>query len=151
MWLADDLTLQRRVAIKELVIPPGLSEAEQASMRARVGREARAAARLNHPNVITVFDVVNDAGKSWMVMEYVDAPTLTDLVERDGPLAARRAAAVGLDLLSALDTAHSEGIIHRDVKPGNVMVSGSGRVKLADFGVAVLRTGARRRSCSSSC
>ncbi len=139
VWLADDTTLQRRVAVKEVEFPPTLDARERDAARARVMREARAAARLNHPNVTTVFDVVQDEGRAWIVMELVEAPTLADLVARDGPLPPARAATIGLALLGGLESAHAQGIVHRDVKPGNVMVSDSGRVKLTDFGVAAVQ------------
>ena len=139
VWLADDNVLQRRVAVKEVEFPPGVPPEEVESLRERVLREARAAGRLNHPNVTTIFDVVRDEGTTWIVMEYVDAPTLTDYVAAEGPLTPARAAEVGLGVLSALEAAHDAGIVHRDVKPGNVMVPSVGHVKLADFGVAVIQ------------
>ncbi|MDP9406015.1 MAG: serine/threonine protein kinase, partial [Actinomycetota bacterium] len=139
VWLAEDTTLQRRVAVKEVAFLAALDAREREAGRARVMREARAAARLNHPNVTAVYDVVQDEGRAWIVMELVDAPTLADLVARDGPLDPPRAAAIGLAVLDALEAAHAEGIVHRDVKPGNVMVAASGRVKLTDFGVAAVQ------------
>lgn len=139
VWLAEDTVLQRNVAVKEVEFPPGVPPEEIESLRERVLREARAAGRLNHPNVTTIFDVVRDEGTTWIVMEYVDAPTLTDYVSTEGPLSPPRAAQVGLGVLSALEAAHAAGIVHRDVKPGNVMVPSVGHVKLADFGVAVVQ------------
>ena len=139
VWLAQDSVLQRKVAVKEVEIPPGVPADEIENLRARVMREARAAGRLNHPNVTTIFDVVNEGDTTWIVMEYVAAPTLTEIVSSNGPLSVQRAAAIGLGVLSALEAAHSAGIIHRDVKPGNVMVSDEGAVKLADFGVAAVQ------------
>ena len=136
VWLAEDQLLQRRVAVKEVAVPPGMSAAEGVALNARVLREARAAARLSHPNVTTVYDVLQEEGRTWIVMEYVDAPTVSDLVERTGPMAPQRAASIGLGVLAALIAAHRAGIVHRDVKPGNVMIPQDGAVKLADFGVA---------------
>ena len=139
VWLADDSVLQRKVAIKEVEFPPGVPADEAESLRARVMREARAAGRLNHPNVTTIYDVVQDEGRTWIVMEYVDAPTLTEMVHRNGPRPVDETVNVGLQVLSALDAAHAAGIVHRDVKPSNVMVDANGRAKLADFGVAAVQ------------
>jgi len=107
-------------------------------------REARAAARLNHPGAVTLHDVVEADGRLFLVMELVEAPTLRDLVERSGPLPPTTAARVGLELLEALDAAHRAGIVHHDVKPANVMVTADGRTKLADFGIASLQDDTQR-------
>jgi serine/threonine protein kinase len=139
VWAAEDSVLQRRVAVKEVETPTGLNEEERAALEARVMREARAAARLNHPNAVTVYDVVEDEGRTYIVMELVQAPSLTDLIATDGPVSSERAAQIGLDVLGALEAAHSEGIVHRDVKPGNVMISPGGRAKLGDFGIASVK------------
>ncbi len=139
VWLAEDAVLQRKVAVKEMEFPPGVPVEEIDSLKARVMREARAAGRLNHPNVTTIFDVITDDSGTWIVMEYVDAPTLTEIVSREGPLSVERTVGVGLALLGALEAAHAAGIVHRDVKPGNVMVKDNGNVKLADFGVAAIQ------------
>jgi len=136
VWRAHDSLLQRDVAIKEIHFPELLGEEEKAHLRERVLREARAAARLSHPGAVTVFDVIEEDGQPFIVMELVDAPTLAEVVERDGPLDVRRAAALGVGMLDALTAAHAHGIVHRDVKPANVMVHESGRVQLADFGIA---------------
>ena len=136
VWLAHDELLKRAVAVKEVDIPPGFSAEERADLEARMLREARAAARLTHPGAVGVYDVVEHHDRPWIVMEYVDAPTLEELVESSGPMDVGRAAKVGLDLLEVLEVAHSEGIVHRDVKPGNVMCPTEGAVKLADFGIA---------------
>ncbi|HEX2272697.1 MAG TPA: serine/threonine-protein kinase, partial [Acidimicrobiales bacterium] len=138
VWRAFDTLLQRPVAVKTLQIPPLLEDAEREALRQRVLREARAAARLNHPGVVTIYDVVEDADAPVIIMELVDSPTLAELVRRHGPLPPQRAAAVGSEVLDALVAAHAEGIIHRDVKPANVMVPERGRVRLSDFGVAAL-------------
>ncbi|MCP2093991.1 MULTISPECIES: serine/threonine-protein kinase [Actinosynnema] len=125
VWLAEDRVIGRQVALKEL-------RTSSPAERERVLREARTAGRLNSPSVVTVHDVVVEEGTAYIVMELVSAPTLADLM----PLPADRVAAIGLAVLDALDTAHAAGIVHRDVKPGNVMVLPNGQVKLADFGIA---------------
>jgi eukaryotic-like serine/threonine-protein kinase len=138
VWRAEDVLLDRPVAVKEVELPAGLPDHEQAAVRDRALREARAAARLNHPSVVTLHDVVEAAGRLFLVMELVDAPTLRDLVARDGPLTPAAAARIGLDLLAALAAAHRSGIVHHDVKPANVMVPTGAAAKLADFGIASL-------------
>jgi len=138
VWRAEDVLLHRPVAVKEVELPAGLPDHEQAAVRERALREARAAARLNHPSVVTLHDVVDATGRLFLVMELVDAPTLRDLVARAGPLTPPAAARVGLDLLAALAAAHRSGIVHHDVKPANVMVPSGAPAKLADFGIASL-------------
>ncbi|MDP8937134.1 MAG: serine/threonine protein kinase, partial [Actinomycetota bacterium] len=138
VWRAHDTLLQRGVAVKEIRFPGVLNESERAQACERVLREARAAARLNHPGAVTVYDVVEDNGQTYIVMELVEAPNLSELVERHGPLSPARMAAVALELLDTLSAAHALRIVHRDVKPANVMVSESGRVRLADFGIAAI-------------
>jgi len=138
VWRAHDSLLRRDVAVKAIEFPAILDDAEQAVIRTKVLREAQAAARLNHPGLVTVFDVIEEDGRPLIVMELVRAPTLADLVARQGPLAEQRAAAIALDVLNALGAAHSQGIIHRDVKPANVMVSDAGHVQLGDFGIAAV-------------
>jgi serine/threonine protein kinase len=139
VWCAQDRVLGRQVAVKEVVFPPTMAEAERRPARARVMREARAAARLNHPGAVTLYDVVSDQGGIFIVMELVAAPTLADLVQAQGRLAPERVAELGRQLVGVLEAAHGVGIVHRDVKPGNVMVAADGGVKLADFGVAWLQ------------
>jgi hypothetical protein len=139
VWRAQDRVLGRQVAVKEVVFPPTMADEERRSAQGRVMREARAAARLNHPGAVTLYDVVQDQGGTFIVMELVAAPTLADLVQTQGPLAPERVAELGRQLASALEAAHGVGIVHRDVKPGNVMVAADGRVKLADFGIASLQ------------
>jgi hypothetical protein len=141
VWLAEDVVLGREVAVKEVTFPRGLSDEDRAVLRERTRREARAAARLDHPSAVTVFDVIEEDGVPYLVMEYVDARTLAQVVKADGPLSPQRTAEVGLALLGALEAAHAQGIVHRDVKPGNVMLTpdrdgGPGRVVLTDFGIA---------------
>jgi eukaryotic-like serine/threonine-protein kinase len=139
VWHAHDTVLGRAVAVKEVVFPPTLPEEERRAAHARVMREARAAARLNHPGAVTLYDVVQDRGHPFIVMELVPASTLADLVRTGGPLPPERVAEIGGQVASALEAAHRAGIVHRDVKPGNVMVAEDGGVKLADFGVASLQ------------
>jgi eukaryotic-like serine/threonine-protein kinase len=138
VWRAHDVMLGREVGIKEVVFPASLSAAERDAAQARVTREARAAARLNHPGVVTLYDVVTSQGSVFLVMELVEAPTLAELVRVEGPLAPERVAEIGVQLASTLEAAHHAGIVHRDVKPANVLVPPSGIAKLADFGVASL-------------
>jgi hypothetical protein len=136
VWRATDTLLSRQVALKEVDLPRGVDAAEREGMRARVSREARAAARLSHPGVVTVYDIAHDGGQDFIVMELVSAPTLEELVRTGGPLAPERAARLGLGLLDALEAAHRAGIVHRDLKPRNVMVRPDGAPKLTDFGIA---------------
>jgi serine/threonine protein kinase len=138
VWRAEDTLLGRPVAIKEVELPPAVRDQQRAALRARVIREARAAARLSHPGAVTLFDVVQDGGQDYIVMELVEAPTLDQLVAERGPLDPRRAAALGLRLLATLEAAHRAGIVHRDVKPSNVLVRDDGTTKLTDFGTASL-------------
>jgi serine/threonine protein kinase len=136
VWLAQDELLRRRVAVKEVFPPPGLTESERQVLRERTLREARTAARLSHPNVVTIYDVAEDDGRPWIVMELIEARSLRELVDQNGPLDPRAAARVGLQLLAALRSAHAIGVMHRDVKPGNVLMHADGRAVLADFGIA---------------
>jgi len=136
VWRAEDRVIGRQVALKELRVPPGLPERERTAFTERVLREARTAGRLNDPAIVTVYDVVLEDGAMFIVMELVEAPTLAELVSRDGPISPSRAVALALAVLSALETAHAAGIVHRDIKPSNIMMLDGGRVKLADFGIA---------------
>jgi len=141
VWRAEDVVLGREVAVKEVTFPHGLSDEEREVLRERTRREARAAARLDHPSAVTVFDVVEEGDAPYLVMELVEARTLSQVVQSEGPLSPQRTAHVGLALLGALETAHAQGIVHRDVKPGNVLLCPDeggrpGRVVLTDFGIA---------------
>ena len=140
VWRAQDEVLGRGVAVKEVVFPRGLSAQDCDVLRERTRREARAAARLDHPSAVTVFDVVEEEGSPFLVMELVEARPLSQVVRSDGPLTPAATARVGLALLGALELAHRHGIVHRDVKPGNVLLGGgaddTGRVVLTDFGIA---------------
>jgi eukaryotic-like serine/threonine-protein kinase len=136
VWLADDELLDRRVAIKEIATPTDVTTSQLLDLQVRTMREARAAARLDHPAVVTVFDVVWRPGHSWIVMEYVNSRSLHDAVRADGPLPHPEVARIGLQLLGALRAAHAVGVLHRDVKPHNVLLAADGRVVLTDFGLA---------------
>ena len=139
VWRAEDERLQRQVAIKEVRLPATIPSADREAAQTRALREARAAARLSHPSAVTIFDVQQDDGRAYLVMELVDAPSLAEVLEREGPLSPQRTAEIGLQVLDALETAHAAGITHRDVKPANVMVRPDGSAKLADFGIASIK------------
>ncbi|HET8620580.1 MAG TPA: serine/threonine-protein kinase, partial [Acidimicrobiales bacterium] len=141
VYRATDTRLERRVAVKQVELLAGQEDAER--VRSRALREAQAAARLNNPCVVTVFDVVEEAGSIWLVMELVDAPSLAQVVVDGGPIPHPRAARLGLDVLTALEAAHVVGVVHRDVKPANVLVQSGDRAKLTDFGVATIRDDSR--------
>ncbi|WP_433474242.1 serine/threonine-protein kinase [Spirillospora sp. CA-142024] len=138
VWRARDETLNRDVAVKELVLPRETSEARRELAVQRALREARAAARLRHPSIITVHDVVLADGRPWIVMELLSGRSLDRIVKDDGPLDPRRVAALGIEMLDALSTAHEHGVLHRDVKPANVFLRDDGRAVLTDFGIASL-------------
>ena len=135
VWHARDELLGRDVAVKELAWPAYISADEQQAARRRAVREARAAARLSHHNVVQVFDILEADDGSWIVMELLSAQSLRDLVAQDGPLAPVRAAQIGLDILAALRAAHALDIVHRDVKPANILMARD-RAVLVDFGIA---------------
>lgn len=138
VWLARDEVLRRDVAIKQVALPFGLSDGEREELRIRTLREARAVARLNHPNVVKVYDVLHGEEQPWIVMEYVRSRSLLQVIEENGPLDVDQVAGIGLAILSALDAANRAGVLHRDVKPSNVLIADDGRVVLTDFGSAVI-------------
>ncbi|MEV5463641.1 serine/threonine-protein kinase, partial [Streptomyces cellulosae] len=136
VWRAHDEVLHRSVAIKELTAALYVSESEQAILLARTRAEARAAARISHTAVVTVHDVLEHDGRPWIVMELVEGRSLADAVREEGRVEPREAARIGLWVLRALRAAHTAGVLHRDVKPGNVLLGRDGRVLLTDFGIA---------------
>jgi hypothetical protein len=139
VWRAHDEVLDREVAVKEIALSPRLSDGERAALCARTIAEARAAAMLDHPGVAAVYDVVEQDHRPWIVMELIKGSSLQEVLDRTGPMPPRRAAAIGRDILSVLTAAHAAGLLHRDVKPGNVLLTAHGRVVLTDFGLAVHR------------
>src|SRR5690625_3653690 len=138
VWRGTDTLLDRPVAVKELTTPPGLPDHEVEVLRTRMIREARSAAQLSHPSIITVFDVADEDGRPWIVMELVQGPSLGALLSDGGALPVRRAAEIGEQMAAALPEAHRRGIVHRDIKPGNVLIADDDRAVLTDFGIAHL-------------
>jgi serine/threonine-protein kinase len=132
VWLADDPVLSRRVAVK--VLRNDLAADD--GTRARFRNEAIAAARVNHPNIVATYDTGDDNGTAYIVMELVDGPTVRRLIDDHGPLPVQDAIRIGLEVAAALEAAHASGLVHRDVKPPNVLVPRSGPVKVTDFGIA---------------
>jgi len=136
VWRARDEVLHREVAVKEVRAPSGLPASDVERMYARLEREAWAAARVANRNVVTVYDVATQDGRPWIVMELVRGISLAELLDAEGPLEPQRAAHIGAEVLAALRAAHEAGVLHRDVKPANVLLSNDGRVVLTDFGIA---------------
>jgi len=139
VWRARDQLLDRDVAVKEVHIAETLTDEERANAYQRTLREAKTAARLNHPGVVTVYDVAEDGGRPWIVMQLVAAQSLDQVLAISGPLSPRRTAEVGRQLLSALSVAHAAGVMHRDVKPSNVLLGRDDRAVLTDFGIATFQ------------
>jgi serine/threonine protein kinase len=136
VWRAHDEVLHRVVAVKELTAALYVAESDRAPMLARTRAEARAAARINHPAVVTVHDVLDHDNRPWIVMELVEGNSLADEVKEKGRVEPAEAARIGLWVLRALRAAHAAGVLHRDVKPGNVLLAADRRVLLTDFGIA---------------
>lgn len=136
VWRADDETLGRTVAVKELRFPSAIDEEEKRRLITRTLREAKAIARIRNNSAVTVYDVVDEDDRPWIVMELIEGKSLAEAIREDGTLTPKRAAEVGLAILDVLRSAHREGILHRDVKPSNVLISEDGRVVLTDFGIA---------------
>ncbi|MFD0888871.1 protein kinase, partial [Streptosporangium algeriense] len=136
VWRAHDEFLDREVAVKEVRYADMLGEGNQEDFNRRTKREARAAGRLTHPNVVVVHDVVEEDGRPWIVMQLVESRSLGKVLRQDGPLPYRRVAEIGAQVLEALRAAHAQGVLHRDVKPENVLLADDGRVVLTDFGIA---------------
>ncbi len=138
VWRARDEVLGREVAVKELRTYTDADGPELADLGLRMQREARAAARVRHPGVIAVHDVAEVDGRPLIVMELVDGPSLDDVLRERGTIGAREAAGIGAKVMDALAAAHRAGVLHRDVKPGNILLDRSGRVVLTDFGIATM-------------
>ncbi|MEC4018542.1 serine/threonine-protein kinase [Streptomyces sp. H27-D2] len=138
VWQARDEVLAREVAVKEVRAPNELDGPQVRQLYARLEREGRAAARISHRNVVTVYDVASEGGRPWIVMELVRGLSLADTLDADGALTPARAAHIGAEVLTALKVAHAAGVLHRDVKPGNVLLANDGRVVLTDFGIAMV-------------
>ncbi|WP_328901843.1 serine/threonine protein kinase [Streptomyces sp. NBC_00441] len=136
VWRAVDETLGRTVAVKELRFPSAIDEDEKRRLITRTLREAKAIARIRNNGAVTVYDVVDEDDRPWIVMELIEGRSLAEAVREDGVLTPKRAAEIGLALLDVLRSAHRQGILHRDVKPSNVLIAEDGRVVLTDFGIA---------------
>ncbi|MBP2322568.1 serine/threonine protein kinase [Kibdelosporangium banguiense] len=136
VWQARDERLNRVVAVKQVLLQTGLSQDEIEEALERVQREGRIAAKLHHPNAVTVFDVVDDDGAPWLVMEYVPSQSLAAVMKERGALPPLEVAAIGAQIAAALAAAHAAGIVHRDIKPGNILLADNGSVKITDFGIS---------------
>jgi eukaryotic-like serine/threonine-protein kinase len=136
VWQAHDERLHRTVAVKQLLQQPGLSAAAAEEARQRCMREGRIAARLQHPNAITVYDVAEHDGEPWLVMEYLPSRSLATVLAERSTLSVEEAARIGTEVAAALSAAHVAGIVHRDVKPANVLLGDDGTVKITDFGIS---------------
>ncbi|TMK18308.1 MAG: serine/threonine protein kinase, partial [Actinobacteria bacterium] len=132
VYLGRDRVLGRTIAVKTLLV----QFAGDPHFIARFRREAQSAAALNHPNIVGVYDTGSDDGTHYIVMEYIEGRTLRDVIREEGPLLPERAAEIAGDVCAALAFAHSHGIVHRDVKPANIMMTKNGEVKVTDFGIA---------------
>ncbi|WP_406688768.1 serine/threonine-protein kinase [Saccharopolyspora sp. ID03-671] len=136
VWYATDELLQRPVAVKEVRLAPGMPEEEAAELRERALREARAIAVLSHPNVVTLYDVAREQAEPFVVMELVPSQSLAAILDDHGALDERQLAVIADGVAAGLDAAHRAGIVHRDVKPGNVLIGDDGRLKVSDFGIS---------------
>ncbi|GGK37753.1 serine/threonine-protein kinase [Nocardia camponoti] len=136
VWRATDVRLRRTVAVKQVLLAPGLTGTQALEAKLRAMREGRIAARLHHPNAITVFDVAEEDGQPWLVMEYLNAPSLAVKIAGGHRLPPIEVAGIGAQAAAALSAAHNAGIMHRDVKPANLLVADDGTVKLTDFGIS---------------
>jgi len=136
VWQAHDERLRRTVAVKQVILPPSLDDARLEEIRRRTMREGRIAAKLHHPQLITVYDVIEDDGRPYLIMEYLPSTSLSKKLDEDGPLPPEEVARIGAQAAAALASAHATGVVHRDVKPGNILVGDNGTVKITDFGVS---------------
>ena len=136
VWQAWDERLERRVALKQLARQSGVSAREAELANKRAMREARITARLSHPHAVPVFDVVEQEGQLWLIMQFIPSITLAAVLEEAGPLEPGEAAQVGAEVASALTAAHAVGIVHRDVKPRNILIAEDGKALISDFGIA---------------
>ncbi|WET80374.1 protein kinase [Amycolatopsis sp. QT-25] len=137
VWQAHDEVLGRTVAIKQLLLQPGLEAHDAEDARQRTMREGRIAARLHHPNAISVFDVVtDDNGQPCLIMEYLNSTSLAQVLQEEGTLPPTEVARIGAQVAAALTEAHAVGIVHRDIKPGNILLAPNGTVKITDFGIS---------------
>src|SRR3954466_15880144 len=140
VWLGRDELLGRKVAIKQVLTPAGVTAAEAEQQRQRALREGRIAARLSHPHAISVYDVAEEAGEPWLVMEYLPSRSLAAVLTEDGLLRVDQVAQIGAQVADALAATHGAGIVHRDVKPANVLIGEGDRVeglvKITDFGIS---------------
>lgn len=141
VWRAQDETLDREVAVKEVVVPAHLTEEEREQAHVRIRREGQTAARIPHPAVITIHDVVDFDERPWIVMELIRGRSLQKRLQTDGPVTPDHAHAIAATVLGALDAAHQMGVVHRDVKPANILLADDGRIILTDFGIAFLTAG----------
>jgi hypothetical protein len=141
VWLATDERSGRPVALKACPPPDGLTTAESELVRGWTLKEARAFARVRHPNVVRIHDVLDDGGTPWIIMEYIPCRSLLEIIEESGAVPPRRVAEIGLAVLGALGAAGRAGVLHLDVKPGNVLIGDDGRVLLTDFGPVVTGAG----------
>ena len=132
VWLCRDEVLGRQVAVKQVGTMPG----ESTSDLNRALREARTSAALNHVNVVAVYDAIEDGDHNWLVMEYVPSRTLAELLAAEGSISPERAAWIGAQVADGLAAAHARGTVHRDIKPGNILVTDDDLVKITDFGIA---------------
>ncbi|HEY9496131.1 MAG TPA: serine/threonine-protein kinase, partial [Intrasporangium sp.] len=146
VWRAQDERLERTVAVKLLHLPPGASESEARVAKERAMREARITARLHHPHAVPVFDVVEHEGQPCLVMQYLPSRTLQEVLAESGTLPVDEAALIGAEVGSALTAAHAVGVVHRDVKPANILITEDGSAKISDFGISHVLGDARLTS-----